>query len=218
MKPAIAIIGAGPGMGAAVARRFGREGFHVLLMARNVDHLSALKAELEAQNITCETLAVDASEGTKLKVLLAGLAQGHYLSVLVYNAMSAEPLGKPSTLDVNAAANAMQVSALSALAAAQAVLPKMRERGNGTLLFTGGGFALEPMAQMSALGLGKAALRNLAYSLFQELRPEGIHAATVTICGMVKPGTAYDPDAIAEHYWQLHCQKPSEFERERVIK
>jgi short-subunit dehydrogenase len=205
-------------MGAAIARRFGREGFHALLMARNVEHLAALKQSLDEQNISCETIAVDVSEGTKLKVLLAGLAQGHYLSVMVYNAMGMEPLGKPSTLDVNAAALAMQVSALSALAAAQAVLPKMRERGNGTLLFTGGGFAIEPMAQMSALGLGKAALRNLTYSLFQELRPEGIHAATVTICGMVKPGTAYDPDVIAEHYWQLYVQKPAEFERERIVK
>jgi short-subunit dehydrogenase len=218
MKPAIAVIGAGAGMGMAIARRFGREGFHVILMARTANKLMPLKAALDQQNISSETLAVDAGDTAALKALLGGLAEGHYLSVMAYNVMGMEPMGKPSKIDVAAASKAVQVSSLSALAAAQAVLPKMRERGNGTLLFTGGGFAMEPMAQLSALGMGKAALRNIAYSLFAELKPEGIHAATVTICGMVKPGTSLDPEVIAEHYWQLHLQKPEEFERERLVR
>jgi short-subunit dehydrogenase len=218
MKPTIAVIGAGPGMGAAIAERFGREGFHVLLMARTVEKLVSLKQSLDTKSISCETVAVDVGDAAALKALLSALAEGHYLSVLAYNAASFDPKGAPSKLDPLAVSQAMQVSAISALVAAQAVLPKMRERGNGTLLFTGGVFAMEPMVPMSSLGMGKAALRNLAFSLFAELKRESIHAATVTICGLVKPGTSLDPAVIAEHYWQLHLQKPEEFERERLVK
>jgi short-subunit dehydrogenase len=93
----------------------------------------------------------------------------------------------------------------------------MREQGAGTLLFTGGGFAFEPMPAMASLGVGKAGIRNLAFSLFAELKDAGIHAATVTIGGLVKPGTAFDPAQIAEAYWTLHAQPKGSFERELVL-
>ena len=67
---------------------------------------------------------------------------------------------------------------------------------------------------MASLGVGKAAIRNLAFSLHADLKDSGIHAATVTICGTVAPGTAFDPDRIAEAYWQLHTQAAGAFERE----
>ena len=65
--------------------------------------------------------------------------------------------------------------------------------------------------------MGKAGIRNLAFSLFAELKDAGIHAATVTIGGLVKPGTAFDPDQIAEAYWTLHVQPKGSFERELVL-
>jgi hypothetical protein len=74
------------------------------------------------------------------------------------------------------------------------------------------------MPAMASLGVGKAGIRNLAFSLFAELKDSGIHAATVTICGLVKPGTAFDPDKIAESYWALHAQPPGAFEREIQIR
>ena len=70
------------------------------------------------------------------------------------------------------------------------------------------------MPIMASLGVGKAAIRNLAFSLFADLKDSGVHAATVTICGMVAPGTAFDPDRIANAYWQLHTQPIDAFERE----
>jgi NAD(P)-dependent dehydrogenase (short-subunit alcohol dehydrogenase family) len=112
----------------------------------------------------------------------------------------------------------LQVSVGGALAAVQAVLPAMRARGRGTLLLTGGGFAFEPMPPMASLGAGKAALRNLAFSLHADLAPAGIHAGTVTICGTVKPGTAFDPDRIADSFWALHAQPAGSFEREVMVK
>jgi NAD(P)-dependent dehydrogenase (short-subunit alcohol dehydrogenase family) len=160
----------------------------------------------------------DAADPAALAAALRRIAAAHGTpDVLVYNAAGVrfKPLAELGAAELTAD---LTVSVGGALAAAQAVLPGMKARGSGTLLFTGGGFAFEPMPSMASLGAGKAALRNLAFSLFAELKDSGIHAATVTICGMVKPGTAFDPDRIAESYWLLHAQPRGGWEREVLIK
>jgi NADP-dependent 3-hydroxy acid dehydrogenase YdfG len=212
--PVIAIVGMGPGVSAAVARRFSREGFKVAAIARRAD---ALKAQTDAL-AGAQGYVADAADPAALTAALARVAADHGApSVLVYNAaaMRYKPLAQLSADELNAD---LRISIGGALAAAQAVLPAMREQGAGTLLFTGGGFAFEPMPAMASLGVGKAGIRNLAFSLFAELKDAGIHAATVTIGGLVKPGTAYDPDKIAEAYWALHAQPKGSFERELVLK
>jgi hypothetical protein len=73
------------------------------------------------------------------------------------------------------------------------------------------------MPALASLGVGKAGLRNLAFSLFSDLKASGIHAATVTICGVVKVGTPFDPDRIAERYWDLHVQEPDKWDREVIF-
>lgn len=159
----------------------------------------------------------DAADPASLAAALARAAPDHGApSVLVYNAaaMRYTPLAQLSADELNAD---LRISIGGALAAAQAVLPAMREQGAGTLLFTGGGFAFEPMPEMASLGVGKAGIRNLTFSLFAQLKDAGIHAATVTIGGLVKPGTAFDPDLIAEAYWKLHAQPKGSFEREVVL-
>ena len=110
-----------------------------------------------------------------------------------------------------------RVSAGLALAAAQWALPAMRAQGRGSLLFTGGGLALEPKPGLASASLGKAALRSLALSLGEELAPAGIHAATLTICGFVQPGAALSPDRVAEALWELHAQPPGAWEKEQVL-
>ncbi|NJL35119.1 MAG: short-chain dehydrogenase, partial [Chloroflexaceae bacterium] len=88
----------------------------------------------------------------------------------------------------------------------------------GTILFTGGGLALDPYAQYASLAIGKAGLRSLTYTLGAELEPQGIHVATVTIAGTVQPGTFFAPDLIAEQYWNLHTQAPGTWQREIVYR
>ena len=109
------------------------------------------------------------------------------------------------------------MSAGLALAAAQWALPAMRGRARGTLLFTGGGLALEPKPGLASASLGKAALRSLALSLGAELAPAGIHAATVTICGFVRADTPLDPERVAEAFWDLHLEEPADWRREVVL-
>jgi NAD(P)-dependent dehydrogenase (short-subunit alcohol dehydrogenase family) len=93
----------------------------------------------------------------------------------------------------------------------------MRRAGRGTLLFTGGGLALGPKPGLAAASLGKAALRSLALSLAGELAPEGIHAATVTVCGFVQPGTPLSPDRVAQAFWELHAQERDHWENEWIL-
>jgi len=94
------------------------------------------------------------------------------------------------------------------------VLDGMMEAGHGTILLTGGGLALAPLADLASLSIGKAAVRSLAFSLAEELEPAGIHVATVTICGFVQEGTHFSPDRIAAEFWRLHQQSPGQFETE----
>lgn len=216
--PTLFVIGAGPGVSAAVARRFGREGFGVVAFARRADALEQQVQALRAAGIEAHGCQADAADAAGLAEAIRRAAATHgQPDVLVYNAAGArfKPL---AGLTADELMVDLQVSVGGALAAAQAVLPGMRERGRGTVLLTGGGFAFEPMPALASLGVGKAAVRNLAFSLHAELAPSGIHAATVTICGMVKPGTVFDPDRIAESFWALHEQAPGSFEREVMFK
>lgn len=214
MSKLAVIVGMGPGVSAAVARRFGREGYAVAAVARRAEALNEQVAALVAAGVKARGYTADAADPASLGAALArAAADGGAAEVLVYNAAGVryKPLAGLTAEELNAD---LRTSVGGALAAAQAVLPAMRAAGRGTLLFTGGGFAFEPMPALASLGAGKAALRNLAFSLHAELKDSGIHAATVTICGIVKAGTPFDPDKIAESYWALHAQAAGSFERE----
>jgi short-subunit dehydrogenase len=211
------LVGMGPGVGAAVARRFAAEGFAVGAIARSAAALDATLPAVAALGVPTARAQADAGDSTALQAALAALqAQLGAPGVLVYNAaaVTQQPL---ADLAPERLAADLGVSVVGALAATQAVLPAMRAQGQGTLLYTGGGFAFEPMPVLATLGAGKAALRNLAFSLHAALAPEGLHAATVTIGGMVQAGGPFDPERIAEHYWALHAQPRAEWQRERVI-
>jgi NADP-dependent 3-hydroxy acid dehydrogenase YdfG len=214
MDKVIYIVGMGAGVSAAVARRFGREGFAIGAIARSADKLEQQGAMLQKAGFRVVNATADAGDIASLR---AGLAQLQSAlgdaGVLVYNAagMTYRPLAEVTAEQFAAD---IAISITGAFTAAQFVLPGMRARRSGTLLLTGGGFAFEPMPAMASLGVGKAGLRNLAFGLHADLKDSGVHAATVTICGTVAAGTPFDPDRIAEAYWQLHSQPASAFDRE----
>jgi hypothetical protein len=90
----------------------------------------------------------------------------------------------------------------------------LRAAGTGTLLFTSGGFADHPLPGLASLSMGKAALRSAATLIAAGVREDGIHAATITIAGSVAPGTAFDPDKIAEIFWTAHTDPPGAWQTE----
>jgi NAD(P)-dependent dehydrogenase (short-subunit alcohol dehydrogenase family) len=209
-RPICAIVGFGAGLGAAVARRFVAGGFDVLGLTRDPSRHAALAGA----GITLGT--ADAANPASLASALPADTQ-----VLIYNAYAATMASPgPSALTPAAVVDDFAVNVAGALAATLAVLPGMRAAGRGTILFTGGGLALDPTGWLPAasLAIGKAGLRSLAQTLHAELAPSGIHAGTVTIAGMVAAGTAFDPDRIAEAFWALHQDAPGAFRAETIFK
>lgn len=211
-KPLAVIVGAGPGIGMAAARRFQQGGFRVAVVSRPSDPLAAFQAELDGLALGADL----AREGQLGEALAAIEAWGGLPEVLVCNASAGTP-GPAAGVTPDQLLQDFQVSVGSALAAVRWALPAMRAAGRGTLLFTGGGLALKPQAGLASAALGKAALRSLALSLGQELAQEGIHAATVTVCGFVRPGARLSPERVAQAFWDLHLQKKAHWQIEQSL-
>jgi len=215
-KPLCIIVGFGPGNGLALAKAFGREGFQLALLARDPGKHAALTAVLAGENITAKTFAADAGDEDSLALAIAAAERElGATGVLIYNAIAPTFL-KPTQLTADQLVADFRVNVAGALAATLAVLPGMKARGCGTVLFTGGGWALQPWDGAASPSIGKAGIRSLAYTLAQEMAGTGIHVGTVTIAGQIAAGTHFDPDKIAEAYLKLHRQPPGKFETEII--
>ena len=201
------VAGVGPGVGAAVARRFAREGYAVALMARRAEALEAVVADIEAEGGSARAFPVDLADLAALDAAFAAVrAQMGPPEALIYNAGRwIETPGMTLTpADLEAE---LRLGVVGALAATQAVWPGMRAAGRGTVMWTGGGLALAPQygAAVPALTAAKSALRGLAFAVAPELAAAGVRLATVTIAGAVAPGGPFDPDLIAETFWAAHA-------------
>lgn len=206
MKDLIIVVGAGPGIGLATARRFGQEGFAVGLIARREDALQARAAELAGEGMTVLHRAADAADGPALAAALESLqAEAGVPAVVLYNAAHLrwrallEETAESLTAD-------FRVNVAGALTTARAVLPGMTAAGRGLLLFTGSLFDREPSPAFGALSVGKAGLRNLAEGLARSLKESPVRVRYLAIQGRVSPGDPVrGPAAVAERCWQLHA-------------
>ncbi len=209
-----AVVGVGPGIGLAVARRFAQAGMDLALVARDGQRLEAYREGLSALGVAVHTCVCDVSEQYELSKAFQDIRE-HLGSpeVLVYNA-SVLKEAPPSRLSPEGFIREFRTNCVGALVCAEEVVPEMRRRGRGTILVTGGGLALKPHFPLASLSIGKGAVRTLAFMLAEELEPEGIHVATITVDGFVQPGTRFDPDTIAEAYWKLHKEPKGAWTRE----
>lgn len=215
-KPLCTIVGMGPGISFSVAKRFAKEGYAIAMISRPGDNLKALRQKLNEQGYEAHDFYSEAADFTQLKNAFDAVKETlSDTDVLVYN-VSIYREATPTALDAEICVNDFRANVAGALVAVQQVAPAMKEKKKGTILITGGGQALNPLPFLSSLAIGKAAIRNLAWSLFEELKPHGIHAATVTINGQVNPATKFAPDLICEYFWKLHAQKEGEWQREII--
>lgn len=198
----------------ALARQFGQAGFEILMIARDADKLKHYEQELAGEGIRSRGFAVDIADETAYTELLARLAAEHPdLDLLHYNASAYNP-APPSAISLPVFHQDFQINTVGALIAAQAFLPAMKKRGMGTIFLTGGGSALKAPPELISLSIGKAGMRNLALALAEECAPLGIRVATVTVHGMVQPGTKHDPDLIAAEFRRLYQLPQDAWERE----
>jgi short-subunit dehydrogenase len=206
MTEVLLVVAAGPGLGAAVARRFAREGFAVGLLARSAPRLADLAAELRSLGAAQVAAGeADAADPAALRAALEGL-RGELgdPTVLVFNG-SEYVEGRPTEVGHDAFVHGLEVGVGAALVSVQAVAPAMRAAGRGTIVLTGSVAADQPSVSAATVGVAKAALRNYAASLHKELAPDGVHATTVTIRGVLQGPKALDLDEIAQRYWALHA-------------
>lgn len=211
--PTIAIIGAGPGVGRAVAQRFGREGFAVALVSRGQDKVDALAAELADDGVTARGYAADVLDADALAAALGSAAADlGPVSVLQYSPLPARHYLR-SVTETPAAdiLEAVRFSVLGPVAAVNAVLPGMREAGEGTLVFVNGGTSVRPRTQYAGTSIGFAGESAYVQMLHEALEPAGIRAVQLVIPGAIQGD---DPerghDAVAERIWGLHT-RPGEF-------
>ncbi len=210
----VVIIGAGPGLGLSVARRFAREGLPVVLVARRENNLKALTDALAPAGVPVLALTADTTDEEALRTALDTATERFGVpQAVVYNAAIIQP-DRPGELSVQAHQEAWAVNVVGAITAAAHIAPAMARRGSGSFLITGG--MPEPKPEYVSLSLGKAGLRALATLLAKQYGPAGVHIATVTVDGPIAPNTAFDPDDIAEHYWRLHIQQQDEWDHEIV--
>lgn len=206
-KSLVVIVGAGPGVSAGVARKFGSEGFRVVLLSRKQANLDELVSELEKDNIEAHGIVADAAKSDDLIQAFEQIKSEYgNPEVLVYNAGANTPVN-PSVLKEAELLSDFQVNVTGALISSQQVVPSMIDRRSGTILYTGGALAIHPVAARASVSVSKAGTRNLAFAFADELAPHGIFVGTVTIGGVVQAGTYYDPDCIAEAYWELHTKR-----------
>ena len=220
MSPTAAVCGVGPGLGRAIARRFAREGFAVALLARRQESVDLIAAEIAAEGGSARGYAADLTDAAALTATLGRVAaEMGPPEVLVYNA-SVFVGGPAMSLDPAGFAGELALDVTGALVAAQAVFPAMRAAGRGSILFTGSKVALTPETGGRSPGLaaGKSALRGLALAMAPELAASGIHLATVTIFGSIKPGGRFDPDRIAEVFWAVHREPRDAWSAEQVFR
>ncbi len=209
--PTAIIIGAGPGLGLALAEKFGQKGFSIALLASSEDNLSAFAQTLKEQGIAASPHAVDISDFTAFRQTLRAIAQKDTVEVVIYNAVKKQ-FNSPLQLDVEEMVDAYRMDVAGALLSVQTILPFMQENDRGTFLFTGGGEALHPKMQAPTVSIAKAGIRSLAFMLAEELKESPIQVGTVTIFGAIKEGTAFDPHKIAEVYFQHYQQGVPEVE------
>jgi len=229
-RGAVLVVGAGDATGGAIARRFAREGYVACVSRRTADALVPLVERIRADGGQALGCAADARKEDEVAALFERIERDVApLEAVVFNIGANVRFGITETTE-RVYRKVWEMGALAGFLVGREAARVMRPRGRGTILFTGATASLRGSAGFAAFAGAKHALRALAQSMARELGPQGIHVAHVVIDGaidtrfiaenfperyaMKAQDGILDPDAIAETYWQLHCQPRSAWTHE----
>ena len=226
-KPVVAVLGVGPGLGAALAHRFAKE-YRVAINARRAEYLKSLGDEVRAGGGEVLEVPGDLSDADQIKALFKAIKeQLGPPEILLYNAGSGT-FGTLAEVTPEQYETSWRVNAFGAFLSAQEVVPDMIANGHGTILITGATAGVKAGARSVAFGPAKFAQRGLVQSLARDLGPKGIHVGWINVDGVIDiPGRTYPnmtaedmlkPEAIAETYWHMAHQDRSSWTMELEVR
>lgn len=215
------IFGAGPGFGLSVARRFGREGYELALVARNErrlqDHVDALAKE----GIKAHAFTADFTDPASATAALASIRQTlGPLDVLLYSAMGElSHIAGPIAVNGDNLRPLLDQILLTPVALVQQALPDLIERGGGAL-FSYGASAIAPTAGIANVGISMSALRYYQLVLHEELAPRDVYVGGLAITGFIENTPAaislaksmpdvpiVAPDVLADALWTQFVER-----------
>jgi len=213
----LAIIGAGKGLGAAVARRFGREGFSVALISRHQGRLDALAAELEADGVQAQGFAADVRDPASISAALEKATETlGPIEVLQYSPLPQKDFMRP-VLETTPGdlVGPVEFSIYGPVGAVHQVVPGFRflpkeegQAGRGSILFVNGGSAVKPGRNVTGTSVAFAGQAAYAELLHEVLGEEGIFVGQLIIGGSIDPeNPEKSPEALAEKLWTLHSER-----------
>ena len=209
----IAIIGAGKGLGAAVARRFGKEGFAVGLISRHQGRLDALAAELEQHGVQAKGFVADVRDPASIASALERVTETlGPIEVLQYSPLPQKDFMRPvleTTPDD--LRGPIEFSIYGPVAAVHQVLPGMRflpEGSNPSILFVNGGSAVKHGRNVTGTSVAFAGQAAYAELLHEVLGEEGIYVGQLIIGGRIIEGDEEkDPAVLADRIFALHTKR-----------
>lgn len=235
---AVAVIGAGDFIGAAIARRFAAEGYLVFAGRRNGDKLEALRHQIEAAGGRIVTRSLDARDEDQVTAFLAEAETAAPLEVCIYNvgANVNFPLLETTSRVFR---KVWEMACFAGFLVGREAARNMLPRRQGSIFFTGATAALRGGSGYAAFASAKFGLRAVAQAAARELGPQGIHVAHLVIdagvdtawvrdrlrerdgdaaVAALEPGRLMRPEAVAEAYWALHRQPRDAWTFEQEIR
>ncbi|PPR77117.1 MAG: putative oxidoreductase [Alphaproteobacteria bacterium MarineAlpha2_Bin1] len=219
------ILGAGPSIGLAVAKKFASEGFNIALASRDINNLNNIAKNKDLVNKNVKTYKVDASNENQVISLISDAEKDlGPIEVGIYNPSR---FVKKSILDLSSKEieEGWKVTCLGGFVFGKEIAKKLLKRNKGTIIFTGATAGMRGSKDFAAFAIGKFGLRALAQSMARELHPKGIHVLWVNIDGVVNKEqsekiNAIDKESllkpydIANCYLQLHNQSKNAWSHE----
>lgn len=209
----IAIIGAGRGLGAAVARRFGKEGLSIALISRSQERADGLAADLSSEGLTAKGFAADVRDPDSIAAALESATETlGPIEVLQYSPLPQKDFMRP-VLETTPKdlVGPVEFSIYGPVAAVHAVVPGMRflrDQGKGTILFVNGGSAVKPGRNVTGTSVAFAGQAAYAQLLNEVLGEEGIQVSQLIIGGRIEEGDPEkDPGVLADLLWDLHVKR-----------
>ena len=230
MSKVIAVLGAGTGLGISVARRFGREGFAVALVARRKDRLDTLVSQLADEGIEAAAFPADLAEPAQVPALVDAVrARFGRIDVVEYGPVGSTETFIPATeLDAATLERLARLFLLTPVEVFHTTLPEMTARGDGAVLMTTGYSAVQPVPYLSGPGVVMSAARNYVYALNGELAESGVYAGTFAVAASIDRSEmsesaaaahadddvlggeefpTVDPDELADLYWDMYIRR-----------